>query len=484
MSISAAFSNALSGLGASSRLAQIVSANVANAMTDGYGRKTLGLSSASVGGVGAGVRIDGVSREVNQGLLADRRLSNAAVGAAGVKSGFFKSVERTLGAPTEADSLSSKIAAFESALIEASAGPESPIRLSNVVRTAQGVTQHLNKTSDVIGDARFRADQDIDRQVSLLNKTIKQVDKLNDQILRSTANGRDASGLMDQRQVVVDQIAQIVPLKIFMRDNSQIALFTTHGATLLDGQPSEIGFEAAGRMAPHFSIDTGFLSGLTLNGEMVRPDETGLLGGGSLSASFELRDKLTVEAQSQVDAIARDLIERLADASVDPTYNAGSAGFFTDAGQPLDPADEIGLSGRISVNALVDPTEGGELWRLRDGLAASAPGDVGNNSFLSNISDALADARTPASGGFGPATRSASGLIDNLLSQYSTERQNAELSQTFATAQQETLREEELRRGVDTDQELQTLLQVEQAYAANARVMQTLDGLLRDLLEI
>ena len=42
----------------------------------------------------------------------------------------------------------------------------------------------------------------------------------------------------------------------------------------------------------------------------------------------------------------------------------------------------------------------------------------------------------------------------------------------------------ELDRGVDTDAELQDLMQVEQAWAANARVIRTMDDLLQLLMEI
>jgi len=39
-----------------------------------------------------------------------------------------------------------------------------------------------------------------------------------------------------------------------------------------------------------------------------------------------------------------------------------------------------------------------------------------------------------------------------------------------------------MQDGVDTDQEMQTLLIVEQAYAANARVLQTADELIQTLI--
>jgi flagellar hook-associated protein 1 FlgK len=41
-----------------------------------------------------------------------------------------------------------------------------------------------------------------------------------------------------------------------------------------------------------------------------------------------------------------------------------------------------------------------------------------------------------------------------------------------------------LEQGVDTDQEMQKMLVLEQAYGANAKVIQTLGGLLDQLLQI
>jgi flagellar hook-associated protein 1 len=54
----------------------------------------------------------------------------------------------------------------------------------------------------------------------------------------------------------------------------------------------------------------------------------------------------------------------------------------------------------------------------------------------------------------------------------------------FASARQETLAALEKRGGVDTDQEMQKLLLIEQVYAANARVITTIDSLINRLLEI
>ena len=49
MTINSALSNALSGLAATSRAIGVVSSNVANATTDGYGRREIELAARSDG---------------------------------------------------------------------------------------------------------------------------------------------------------------------------------------------------------------------------------------------------------------------------------------------------------------------------------------------------------------------------------------------------------------------------------------------------
>ena len=80
MSISGALSNALSGLTVNARMAETVSNNLSNSLTDGYGVRSLELSAGQTGGAGGGVRVISVNRFVDAGILADRRLADAALG--------------------------------------------------------------------------------------------------------------------------------------------------------------------------------------------------------------------------------------------------------------------------------------------------------------------------------------------------------------------------------------------------------------------
>ena len=285
--------------------------------------------------------------------------------------------------------------------------------------------------------------------------------------------------------MLIDEISEIVPVRVVPRDFGAVALFSTGGAILLDGSAASVEFEPSNVVTPYMSLENGTLSGLTIAGFSVSTSsETGRLRGGTLGAQFEIRDELGPEIQTQLDALARDLIERFEDPAVDPTLTPGQPGLFTDQGAAFDPLAEEGLASRISLNALVDPAQTGETWRIRDGLGGAAPGDIGNSVIINALSDALSNARAPASGDFGVGTFSALDLTSALSSQLGTDRLRSDQQLSFASAQLNELTQLELADGVDTDVEIQRLMLVEQAYAANARVIQTVDDMLDTLMRL
>lgn len=481
MSISATLTAALSGLSASARAAEAVAANIANARTEGYGRREVTLASRTHGGV----EVTGISRALDRALLDDRRIAGAGAAAAGLAAGFLAGAESAIGLPGEPGALGSRIAALESALIAAAGRPDSDAHLGTVLAEAQGIARHLAMVGETVQTARAEADRAIAAEVGALNRSLEQVSALNAKIAATSAAGRDPSSLMDQRQQVVDRIAEIVPIREIAREGGRIALYTAGGVPLLDtGRPAQFGFTAAGTIAPDMTLASGALSGLTLNGRPIAvtgPESR--IAGGTLAAHFAIRDEAAPQVQTRLDALARDLLDRFAGPDPDATLAAGAPGLFTDLGGPFDPAQEVGLAARLRVNPAADPASGGELWRLRAGLGAAAPGDPGASGLLSALADTLAAPRTVASGGFSGA-RSASGLAADLLSGVASARLSAEAEAGFAASAAAALDKAALEAGVDTDHELQLLLQIERAYAANARVIQTADDMIRTLLEI
>lgn len=484
MSITSALNSAMSGLRAASRASELVSNNIANASTPGYARRTLSISSNMTGDFG-GVRINGVQRHVDAQIISDRRLSGSEFGYRSATTNYMNRIEDLVGTPDKQGSLSARLADFENSLITAGSRPDAIERLSAAALGASDLAKSINTVADGIQDARSDADRSIASQVTRLNDTLKAVEAVNVKITAANARSVDVSGLQDQRQLLIDEISEMVPVRVVDRDHGTVALYSTAGSILLEGRASEIGFEPANVVTPYMSVGDGTLSGLTINGYQVNTSSaSGRLHGGTLGAQFEIRDELAPEAQTQIDALARDLIERFESASVDPSLNPGDPGLFTDEGAALDATQELGLANRLELNALVDPNQGGESWRMRDGLGASTPGNAGDATLLNALADALTDQRVPNSGAFGPAAFSATDLTASLSSQLGSDRLREDQMLSFASTQFYELTQLELAGGVDTDVELQNLMVIEQAYAANARVIETVDQMFDTLMRI
>ena len=483
MSISSTVASALSGLTAAARAAELVSSNVANARTEGYARRTLELAPRNVGASGQGVQVVAVVRATDPIITGDRRLAEAGAAERQTRADFFSNIESLLGSPEEAGSISARIAAFDASLIEAASRPDADTRLSAVLDAARGILRNLSAAATEVQRARETADGQIGASVRQINDALTGIASFNSQILSLTSTGRDTSALMDQRQRLIDGIAPLVPLREVDRGNGLIALYSVGGAVLIDGdRPAHLGFTPAGVVTAGMTLASGALSGLTVNGRPVATGESGPLSGGKLSAQFALRDSLAPGVQAQLDMAARDLVERFADPGVDTTLTPGNPGLFTDLGGPFVATNEAGLSSRLRLNPAVDPSQGGQLWRLRDGVQATGPGPTGNSRLLVALHDALNAPRLPATGGAG--ARSHAVLAAQMVSGVAAGRLTAETEASYSTARADALRVLELENGVDTDRELQDLLTIEKAYAANARVLQTVDQMIQLLLEV
>ena len=478
MAISSAFNIATSGLTASARMAEVVSSNLSNALTDGYATREVNLSSGLLGGV----KIDGLTRVSDPGILRDRRSADADVGAQQRGATALAQLEQAFGPVGDPNGVAGRLAALEQALISAASNPGSEQRLSTVLSRLEGATTAMRSDADAIQLQRQDADKAIAQDVDTLNTTLQQVEKLNADIGRLIGSGNDPSPVIDARQNAIDKLTSIVPLTEIDRGRGQVALYTKTGVALIDGSAATFGFAQAGTIVPDMTLASGALSGVTLNGDPLDlGNGFGRMKGGSLEAAFTLRDQTLVGLQANLDNMAADLVQRFEGPTVDPTQTLAGSGLLTDRGAAFDPLDVGGLSSRLTVNAAVDPAQGGNLSRLRDGVNATVAGPIGENAQLDRWLSALREPIALTAGGIaGTAIGHASDQIGNV----GRLRLDAEENLSFETARYESLRAAELGGGVDSDQELQKLLRIEQSYAANARVLQTLDAMMARLMEI
>lgn len=482
MSITSALNAAKSGLRVTGLRADVVATNVANASTPGYVRRTLNIGENLAGGQTVGVQSSGVSRSGSEALSRERLLISSDLSQSNILSTAWQSISNQLGNALDGDGLFESFSNFETALSNAAVSPESSANLTALYNAAESITEEFNSLSTDIAELRSETDSEIAQGIRTVNDALLRVQDLNSQIAGSPPNTNKAAALFDERQRQLNVIAEYLPIQSVQRDSDTIDILTKEGVFLLASNARTIEFSQSFAFGPDQTLSSGFLSGLSVDGTDITPGSPtfGSVSSGSLSALFQLRDQDLPRFGDQLDTLANDLIARLSGNIVDPTNAPGAQGIFVDNNTSAGP----GSAGRISLNATINPSAGGDLFRLRDGVAAVTSGPPGNNTILNNLFSAVTSVERINTNGLQGSFSSAelAANLSSIIGQTSV-RYDAVRSSTLAQ-HSAILEAEQAETGVDVDAQLQELLLVEQAYAANARVIEVASQLLNRLLEI
>jgi len=491
MSLSLALDSALSGLMAAQRQTAVLSRNVANANTPGYTSKVVGLQSQITGGEGSGVHISGISRTVDASLQRDSRRESGLTAELQTKAAQLKAFTDYLGQPNDEQNVSSQITKLMNAFQRLSDSPNDPTVQQSVVGAAQNVVQSLNSASDQIQTQRQNADSGIADSVATVNQTLDDLANLNKQISQRSDGNQDTTDLQDQRDQKLDTLAKQLGITYFTRDHGDVVVLTSGGTMLVDGDTvHHLAFSPTTQVTASQQYTPGGpgLGGITVDGLDISPGSgyAGSINSGQLAAQFQLRDQIFPQAQAQLDEIASTLADSFQ--SQDATVGPGMSGLFTDNGAAhdrTDPAQVTGLAGRIAVNTLVVPEDGGDLWRLRTGLYAAGPGAPGNATQIAAFQAVFTQSVSFNSA----AGLASSGKIGDYASSFvgfqGTQRAALDDRSQYQAAISGAIDTQRANvEGVNVDDEMQKMLLLEQSYAASAKVIQAVSDMMDSLLAI
>lgn len=483
MSIAQALASANSGLGAVSRQASVASQNIANALTPGYSRREVSLAERTLAGAGAGVRVAGIVRAEAPAVTRERRAADAAAARDGALLGAIERISRLIGGPEDANALFGKFAGFDRTLRELANAPDNAAAQDAAVGAAKRLVSGVNALANSLQTIRAEADGEIAARVGALNQDLKRIERLNDEISRATVSGRDASSLLDERDLALNRVNESLPVRPLVRENGKIDLMTEEGVLLISGAAREVRFAATPIITADMSIGVGSLSGLVVDGVDITPGFARGSTSGAIAGLFSVRDDVAPSAAADFDALAEGLIARFETAGLDPTLAPGSPGLFTDAGAALAPPPAPGLAARLQLNAAVDPSAGGAPWRLRDGLGAATQGPSGSNAQLRAFIAVMDEPRISSlAGGKSVTALEAAGSLGGGAG---AKLAAAEAAHQASADYASLLNDAALAvTGVDTDAELQNLLLIEQAYAANAKIIEAVNQMIARLMEI
>jgi flagellar hook-associated protein 1 FlgK len=350
MSINQALNISLSGLHATQAGLSLIAANVANAQTPGYVRKTLQLVTSTAGDLGNSVRITGVNRELDQFLQRQLRVETAGGAYAGLRADFYQRLQQIYGEPGSDSALESVFNKFVNAVQALVTSPDAPAARSIVLSSAQVLALSLNGMTADIQALRSDAEGGLANAVEIANNAMQKIVELNVQLgSTQVSTGSDAI-LMDQRDAYIDQLAELMDIRVVVVDNNRVNVFTNSGIQLVGTEPARLSFTPQGAVAATSQWDSdpskSSLGSLLLeapNGSTMDLIATKAIRSGKIAAYIDLRDNVLVQAQDQLDNLAAVMARALSDETM-----AGSA--VTVGAQAGFDVDTAGLLNGNSIN--------------------------------------------------------------------------------------------------------------------------------------
>ncbi len=484
MSIDTGLAIANSGLAAMSQQFALISQNIANAQTPSYASESAALTSVSAGGLGAGVASAPAILNINPAIQSALVQSIGSSAYQGTIASAMTGVDQVMGTPGQGNDLSSLTAAMQSSFTTLLNDPSNPAQQNAVISAAQNLTGQINVIATSIGAARQTAQTQITSSLTTLNQSLSQIGALNKQILALNQQGLSSADLQNQRSGLVQTVAQLTGAKSITASNGTIALFTAQGLQL---PTNGLSFTTAPATIGASAVYPGTIPPITLNGQ----DVTGSLGGGSIGAAIALRDQILPGQQASLDSFSQSLASR---------FSAQGLTLFSDPTGAIPSTSAMtGFANAITVNPAVIANPA----LVRDGTNNIAGSASGASSFTANppggpagfstlidrvINFALSSQaqagvpQTPAAtSGLGPSgtiTLSYTGsaalgdLATSVVANEAATSSTAQAASTQAGQTQSALQTQATQTsGVSIDQQMGRLVSLQNAYAANAKVV-------------
>ena len=486
MSITSALDSARSSLMASGIQSSTISRNIAGASTTGYSRKITVLDNLP----GAGVYVAAIQRAASSGLYANvLTATSAAATQSAIYDGLQKIASATVDDPQLDQSPTAQLNALKQALQQFANAPDNTTLAQAAVTSAKDMATALNQATQTVQSVREGADADMNVSVQNINQLLSQFQTVNTAIVKGTIAGDDVTDYLDQRDNIVSKLSQEVGVTMSIRTNGDAALYTDSGAVLFDKTARTVSFAPTTSYSASITGNAVFIDGVPVTGaNSVMPIKSGKLAG-----LAQLRDNATVTYQSQLDEIARGLINAFKESDQSGAALPDVPGLFTYPGAPAMPASatvSVGLAATNSVAASVDPALGGNPNLLRDGAISGNPAykynTAGNGGYSARLHQLIGN--MDASQPFDPTTQGKpnGSLIDFAASstswienQRKTANDNSQYQNTLLTRSTTALSNVS---GVNMDDEMSLMLQVERTYSASSKIITTVDQMLQSLL--
>lgn len=543
-SLSGIFGNAASGMRSAQAQLDIVARNVSNAGTAGYTRKEAPLQTLVADGSAYGVTAGEVTRSVSRSLLQELRAGESIAAQLAVAEDFLAKLELSFGTPGDESSIATAVGKIGDAFRDLINEPNSSTLQQQVLQRAKNFATSANALSETIQSLRSDADSLIASAAETFNVTVRELAELNRSIAGLRGLGKSTADLEDRRDALLKSLAELVDIRTFERPTGEIVVTMRSGREILDAGVGQLSFNPTPVISPDMELSAGDLSPVLLDGNDISAEiKSGRLRGlldirdktmvdtqaqldeltariaqnlaladldlfsygairpviTSVTAGATLAKGATTLTVSSAAGLTVGMNLRFAnhpttyrvtaivglDVTIAPATGAGTgADTEVPSGTRMVFAEPPGTAANGFARIVgVNPAVISAPWRLRDGTSVATIGSIAQNNAIPRAVVDSFERVQPFGTGAGSSGLTLTGYAGSLIVAQATAKNGA----SEALQARERLNEQFERRysgesAVNVDRELALMLEIQNSYAASAKVLTAARQLMDELL--
>ena len=346
----------LSGLRAMQRALDTTSNNIANVATDGYSRQRVDFGTRNpqiLGGnwIGNGVDVTAVRRVYDQYVAQQARQSGGNLSRLEAYASQAARVDDLLGDTT--NGLGASLQSFTDAINEVSSTPNSNSARQVLIAEAQSLVEKLKYYDGRLRDMDVEVNTRLTGEARDISTLANDIAKLNETIAASLqTTGEMPNDLLDQRDILIDQLANKVGITIVPQGESTLNIFVG------SGQPLVLGNVASQITTTPDAVDPERLT-LAIRTPAGNVDISKSVSGGTVGGLMDWRRQMLDPSRNELNRITLAVANQVNSQHREGMDLTGALGgdFFTVGG--VDVTDSLANSGtatlavtRTSIGAL------------------------------------------------------------------------------------------------------------------------------------
>ncbi len=419
----------------------------------------------------------GTPERVNDiGISRELLLQRGTSGESDTLQQYLSSLDGLLGLDGQTPRLTDAFERFVQSWRDFQTSPDLDSAQNVVVSSGQTLASEISTFAFELGTLRNDADVNINADIRDANGLLREIGRLNARIANAKAQDVSTGVLENERDTAINELARILALQTSTdNDSGVVSIYTRTGHLLLgaSGQPRELAYDSGAR-----EISVGDTTNVIADNDRV------LLSNGSLKAHFNLIRDGAANTQNSDDNVAllakyeiilNEFATQLTDSTDTTSFNEA---FQRNTGAtPFTFFNADATARNITVNSdLVDGINRIPIDTVQTAVAAD------------NVIDVLVlDTRNITNGNLTTtlqqSNRSYKDLANGIISQLGQTINKYDSLADIDGAVRDGLKEQLVNRaGVNSDEELTHIQQLQTLYAANARIIATINSMFDDLL--